>query len=73
MINTKDNIFQSLITLSGEQRKLFELLLNKQGEDLLRIKIPQRSSSDIIPLSYSQERVWSVARLTSDSPVAMFP
>lgn len=73
MINTKDNIFQSLITLSGEQRKLFELLLNKQGEDLLRIKIPQCSSSDIIPLSYSQERVWSVARLTSDSPVDNVP
>ncbi len=73
MINTKDNIFQSLITLSGEQRKLFELLLNKQGEDLLRIKIPQRSSSDIIPLSYSQERVWSVARLTSESPVDNVP
>jgi acyl carrier protein len=73
MINTKDNIFQSLITLSGEQRKLFELLLNKQGEDLLRIKIPQRNSSDIIPLSYSQERVWSVARLTSDSPVDNVP
>jgi acyl carrier protein len=73
MINTKDNIFQSLITLSGEQRKLFELLLNKQGEDLLRIKIPQRSSSDIIPLSYSQERVWSVSRLMPDSPVDNVP
>jgi thioesterase domain-containing protein/acyl carrier protein len=72
-IDTNYNIFQGLVGLSTEQRQLFELLLKKQGEDLAQFGIPKRRTSDIIPLSYSQERIWTVAQLTPDSSVDNVP
>jgi NRPS condensation-like uncharacterized protein/acyl carrier protein len=73
-VNKPDfSIFQSLVDLSSEQRQLFELLLKKQGEDLAQVKIPKRNPDDLIPLSYSQERVWNVAQLTPDSSVDNVP
>lgn len=67
------NIFQCLVELSTEQRQLFELLLKKQGEDLAQFDIPKRQTSDIIPLSHSQERIWTIAQLTPDSSVDNVP
>lgn len=73
-VNKPDfSIFESLVDLSAEQRQLFELLLKKQGEDLAQVKIPKRNSDALIPLSYSQERVWNVAQLTPDSSVDNVP
>jgi len=72
-INTDRNIFQSLVGLSTEQRQLFEILLKKQGEDLAQFSIPKRKTTELIPLSYSQERIWTVAQLTPDSSVDNVP
>ena len=72
-IATDRNIFQSLVGLSTQQRQLFELLLKKQGEDLAHFGIPKRQTSDIIPLSYSQERIWTIAQLTPESSVDNVP
>jgi acyl carrier protein len=73
MVSTPINVFQGLTTLTSEQRKLFEILFQTQGEELFKLKIPRNSAGDIAPLSYSQERVWSVARLMPDSPVDNVP
>lgn len=70
---TDRNIFQSLVGLSTEQRQLFEILLKKQGEDLAQFGIPKRRKSDLIPLSYSQERIWTIAQLNPDSSVDNVP
>lgn len=67
------NIFKSLVEFSPEQRQLFELLLKQQGEDLAQFKIPKRHGSDDIPLSYAQERIWTVAQLTADAAVDNVP
>ncbi|MDV2993142.1 MAG: hypothetical protein N4J56_002796 [Chroococcidiopsis sp. SAG 2025] len=70
---TERKIFQSLVELSTEQRQLFELLLKKQGEDLTQFAIPKRMASELIPLSYSQERIWTIAQLTPDTFVDNVP
>jgi thioesterase domain-containing protein/acyl carrier protein len=67
------HIFQNLSGLSTEQRELFERLLMQQGEDIAQLPIPPRDSSDIVPLSYPQERVWTVSQLTPDSAVDNVP
>ncbi|MGL5925957.1 condensation domain-containing protein [Chroococcidiopsis sp.] len=73
-LTTKErNLFQSLVRLSTEQRQLFELLLKKQGEDLAQFAIPKRMTSELIPLSYSQEKIWTIAQLTPDSFVDNVP
>jgi NRPS condensation-like uncharacterized protein len=71
--NSTRNIFQALSTLSAEQRELFEKLLIKQGEDLAQIPIPPRESHEPIPLSYAQERVWTISQLTPESSVDNVP
>jgi acyl carrier protein len=73
MVSTPANVFQGLTTLTSEQRKLFEILFQQQGEELFKLKIPQCGAGDITPLSYPQERVWSVARLMPDSSVDNVP
>lgn len=70
---TERNIFQSLVELSTEQRQLLELLLKKQGEDLAQFAIPKRMGSELIPLSYSQERIWTIAQLSPDTFVDNVP
>jgi hypothetical protein len=70
---TERKIFQSLVELSTEQRQLLELLLKKQGEDLAQFAIPKRMGSELIPLSYSQERIWTIAQLSPDTFVDNVP
>jgi thioesterase domain-containing protein/acyl carrier protein/NRPS condensation-like uncharacterized protein len=72
-LTTDRNIFQNLLGLTTEQRQLFELLLKKQGEDLAQFDIPKRRKAEIIPLSYSQERIWTIAQLNPDSSVDNVP
>ena len=72
-LTTDSNIFQSLVGLSAEQRRLFEILLKKQGEDLTQFGISKRRAYDIIPLSYSQEKIWTIAQLIPDSSVDNVP
>jgi thioesterase domain-containing protein/acyl carrier protein len=67
--NHSHSIFQSLSTLSLEQRQLFEILLGKQGGDVNQLKIPKRQASEQIPLSFSQQRVWSVSQLTPNAAI----
>jgi NRPS condensation-like uncharacterized protein len=71
--NSTRNIFQALSTLTADQRELFEKLLIKQGEDLAQIPIPPRESHEPIPLSYAQERVWTISQLTANSSVDNVP
>jgi thioesterase domain-containing protein/acyl carrier protein len=72
-INGARHLFQDLATLSAEQRELFEKLLAQQGEDLAQFPIPARDPSTPIPLSYPQERVWTISQLTPDSSVDNVP
>lgn len=72
-IESARTIFQDLAKLSAEKRELFECLLKQQGEDLTQLPIPLREPSDTIPLSYPQERVWTISQLTPDSSVDNVP
>jgi NRPS condensation-like uncharacterized protein len=71
--HSKRNILQELSTLSSEHRELFERLLIQQGENLTQLPIPPRDPCYPIPLSYPQERVWTISQLTPDSSVDNVP
>ena len=59
---------EDIVNLSQEQRELLELLLNKEGINTSRLPIPRRSSTDSIPFSCAQQRIWSIGNISPDIP-----
>ncbi|MEM8605264.1 MAG: condensation domain-containing protein, partial [Cyanobacteria bacterium P01_H01_bin.121] len=58
------NFYQQLATLSPAQRKLFEQKLAAKGlQTELPQGIPARQTSENLPLSFAQQRLWFVQQL----------
>lgn len=66
---------QELDALSDEQRQLFKLLLEKdaRGSEGLGGVAEALKDHQAPPLSFTQERIWSVSQLTPDLPVENVP
>ncbi|MEL7039186.1 MAG: amino acid adenylation domain-containing protein [Cyanobacteria bacterium J06592_8] len=64
MKNQSQKIFQEIESLSPEQRKLFERRLQQRGLKRPQAQaIPRRQTSDPLPLSFAQQRLWFIQQL----------
>ncbi|MGZ4135759.1 MAG: condensation domain-containing protein, partial [Tumebacillaceae bacterium] len=57
---------KSLLDLSEKKRQLLQMMLKKEGvaEALVQNqRIPRRTSDDVLPLSFSQQRLWFIDRM----------
>src|SRR4028119_1482273 len=60
----------SSFKLSAKRRALLEVLLQEKGVDSSPIeRISRRTSSDSVPLSFAQARLWFLDELMSGSPL----
>jgi amino acid adenylation domain-containing protein len=60
--------------LSAKKRKLLSRLLREEGVDLSRLPMTSLDRDDEdLPLSFAQERLWFLDRLTPDSPAYNVP
>ncbi len=64
MSDTYDEIAQ----LSSEERALLEQLMKEEGVDISQLPISNVNRNEDIPLSFSQERLWSLWSLAPDNP-----
>lgn len=60
-------IYQQIAGLSPDERQLFELLFKKEGINAEQLPILRRTTPEF-PLSFSQERVWTIGQLSPDLP-----
>ncbi len=59
--------------LTAEQRELLDLLLREEGIDAAEAPILQRDRAQSAPLSFTQQRVWFLRQMLSDSPFDNLP
>lgn len=62
------NTYDEIAKLSPEKRALLEKLMRDQGIDTSNLPISKRNGIEEIPLSSSQERLWSLWNLAPENP-----
>ena len=69
MSQPQRDIAADIAELSAEQRELLELLMREEQLDASNLPIgPASIEQDALPLSFAQERLWFIDRLTPESP-----
>src|SRR6266581_329307 len=62
------------VALSGEERDLFDALLEEEGIALSQSEpFARRVKSDAVPLSFAQQRLWFLHQFDPASPVYNLP
>jgi thioesterase domain-containing protein/acyl carrier protein len=62
------NSYEEISQLSPEKRVLLEKLMKEEGIDVSNLPLSKRISLENIPLSSSQERLWSLWNLAPENP-----
>ena len=62
------NAYDEIARLSPEERTLLEQLMKEEGVDISHLPISRIIRKEDIPLSFSQERLWSLWNLAPENP-----
>jgi amino acid adenylation domain-containing protein len=68
MLDATNKISERIASLSPEQLKEFEQLLQRDGLSVIAPIIPDHAQDRPFPLSYSQERLWALAAIHTSQP-----